>query len=422
VIAYLWWRRAARLGWFARLVELIYGLVNPALYLLFIQRGFELRRYAPLTAAAWALLAIVWGSRLWGGFERLRRADTGRLAVRAVLVLALLCLGAFLLKDVSGLVAGWPANGWQAAFSWVSIPLAINLGALYAIPALAALRHLRTTASAERWSERQEFFLLSPRVTAWSAAALAVLTAAVWIVRPSTAEVERRIVAHRGEILDAARRTGLDPRLIAAVVYVVQSDQTPFADAVERTAMGAWLADATNDFGFEVPFDLSVGIAQIKPLTAHAALVIYTAAAAPPPADDPLFAPAEEGSPKHLPFLGSPPLGARWKLSASAVAALVPLQSGVPPKPDLVEALFDDRQNIAMCALILALYAVQWESADPAWSVRERPEILATLYQRGFESSWPKANPRPDRFGERVRQVFDSPWMRAQFSPRPAAP
>jgi hypothetical protein len=66
-------------------------------------------------------------------------------------------------------------------------------------------------------------------------------------------------------------------------------------------------------------------------------------------------------------------------------------------------------------ALILALYAIQWESANPAWSLRERPEILATLYQLGVEKSRPKPDPRPHRFGERVRAVYESPWMREHF-------
>jgi hypothetical protein len=84
----------------------------------------------------------------------------------------------------------------------------------------------------------------------------------------------------------------------------------------------------------------------------------------------------------------------------------------------VVAVLFDDRQNIEMCALILALYAAQWEAANPAWSIRGRPEILATLYQLGFEKSWPKPDPRPNRFGEQIREVYDGAFIQRHFGSR----
>jgi hypothetical protein len=102
-------------------------------------------------------------------------------------------------------------------------------------------------------------------------------------------------------------------------------------------------------------------------------------------------------------------------LPAEAVGPLDPPFRTSIAKRDLVGALRDDRANLEVGALILALYAIQWESANPAWSIRERPEILATLYQLGFERSRPKPDPRPSRVGERVRQVYGSPWMREHF-------
>jgi hypothetical protein len=95
-----------------------------------------------------------------------------------------------------------------------------------------------------------------------------------------------------------------------------------------------------------------------------------------------------------------------------------PVYRGLVPKARIVENLFDDRLNIEMCALILSLYAIQWEAADPGWNIRQRPEILATLRQLGCEKSWPKANPRPNTPGERVGQVYESHWMREYFGPK----
>ena len=78
---------------------------------------------------------------------------------------------------------------------------------------------------------------------------------------------------------------------------------------------------------------------------------------------------------------------------------------------DVAAVLLDDRSNLAMCALILALYQRQWESANRDWNLRERPEILATLYQIGFARSRPHAAPRSNAFGNRVREVFGQSWL-----------
>ena len=61
--------------------------------------------------------------------------------------------------------------------------------------------------------------------------------------------------------------------------------------------------------------------------------------------------------------------------------------------------------------MILALYQNQWEAANPDFTLRGRPEILATLYQIGFARSRPHEAPRSNDFGQRVRDVFDEPWL-----------
>src|SRR5437867_10895448 len=81
------------------LVELPYGFCNPLVYLVILQRA-GMPGYAFLTGAAWGLFLLVWGCRLWGGFDRVRGAAVTRRCVRGLLVLALLCIVAFLVKDV----------------------------------------------------------------------------------------------------------------------------------------------------------------------------------------------------------------------------------------------------------------------------------------------------------------------------------
>ena len=88
-----------------------------------------------------------------------------------------------------------------------------------------------------------------------------------------------------------------------------------------------------------------------------------------------------------------------------------------PPIPvaaerhNVAQALLDAGSNLATCALILALYQNQWEMTNPDWSLRGRPEVLATLYQIGFARSKPHGAPRSNAFGTRVREVYDQPWL-----------
>jgi hypothetical protein len=81
-----------------------------------------------------------------------------------------------------------------------------------------------------------------------------------------------------------------------------------------------------------------------------------------------------------------------------------------------VAALNRPETNLETCAFLLALYQRQWENANPAWSIRQRPEILATLYQIGFARSKPHGAPRSNAFGTRVREVYEQPWL-SEFAP-----
>jgi hypothetical protein len=73
--------------------------------------------------------------------------------------------------------------------------------------------------------------------------------------------------------------------------------------------------------------------------------------------------------------------------------------------------LLNAESNLETCALILALYQMQWEATNPEWSIRARPDILATLYQIGFARSRPHGAPHSNAFGNRVRQVYEQPWL-----------
>lgn len=243
--------------------------------------------------------------------------------------------------------------------------------------------------------------------------------------RRSDASVRALIGAHRDSIISAAATYRVDPRLIASIVYVTHRDQlSPFRDAIERIVVSAWAVNLRGEAGLQGPdrmdelgtdespnlnraLDLSVGVAQIKPRTAQTASVLAMG-----------LTPDELPRPEFYSYRDVEPLGNAWILPAAARASAISPIAVPTPRHAVAGALLDPARNLAVCSLILALYQNQWEGTNPEWSIRERPEILATLYQIGFSKSKPHAAPRSNEFGTRVRQVYDEPWLGALMPAR----
>ena len=199
----------------------------------------------------------------------------------------------------------------------------------------------------------------------------------------------------------------MDPRLVASILFVTHREHTtPFQSALEEMAAHVWLADPKSHALISKALDPSLGLAQIKPKTMLTALWILRASSGHPSMPN-----------KH--YRDVPDLGDAFKRIPSPQLSQVPRPelTAEARKPEVVEALLDARQNIALCAFLLDLYAAQWETANVGWGIRHRPEILATLYQIGFERSHPKPDPRPNEFGQRVLEVFGEPWMQEHFGP-----
>ncbi|MEO8504380.1 MAG: hypothetical protein ABI609_10830 [Acidobacteriota bacterium] len=422
VLVFLLWRRdPRRFSKTVRWIEVFYGLINPLIYLLFAQSTFTLQRSSVLTSIGWTVWLSVWVVRLWGGLARTPQPLVARRVARLVLAASLLCVAAFFIKDAVAFRAYPSVPKFVSMAWWLGLSSLCNMAALYAIPAVLLLRLLRL-ATKDSWGEGEAFFVLSPRL-AMTSGPIVVLTLVLWYLPTPTSSVERRVLADRPVIREASERHQLDPRLLASILYVIERDHsTTLARQLERTAMGAWLTDTTDHVGLTETLDLSIGIAQIRPLTALTALVIYDAAKRRTKSVDDLPVDQTEWSlppgSSYKEFRGVPALDGHWRLPASAVATLRPTFIGLPSKESIVHELFDDAQNLEMCGLILALYAAQWQTTNPAWDIHDRPEILATLYQLGFERSRPKADPRPIPFGVRVREVYESNWMRANFAPQ----
>jgi len=274
--------------------------------------------------------------------------------------------------------------------------------------------YLRSTSS-------HGLFLLPDRAARLAVAGVigvALVTVALAAHRRSDAAVRKLVSDHRESILEAAARYDVDPRLIASIVYVTHRDQlSPFRGALEPLVIWAWATNLRREFGMRPPdrmdeigtdenpllnraLDVSLGLAQIKPRTAQTASVLATGRK-----------PDDLPKPAFFSYRDVEPIGDAWTLPAAAGASVRP-PIPVPAERHIVaNALLDAQSNLATCALILALDQNQWEATNRDWSLRGRPDILATLYQIGFARSKPHGAPRSNAFGSRVRQVYEQPWL-----------
>ncbi len=316
-----------------------------------------------------------------------------------------------------------------------AVPFALNvlrLCPLYLIPAVLLWDYLLSTSTPSgQASGRHGLFLLpdrAARVAVAGVVGVALVTFAFAAHRRSDAAVRRLVSDHRDSIRAAAARYDVDPRLIASIVYVTHRDQlSPFRGALERLVISAWGKNMRGDLGLGPPdrmdelgtdenpllnrsLDISVGLAQIKPRTAQTASVLATG-----------HKPDDLPRPAFYSYRDVEPVPDEWTLPAAVQTSVIsPIP--VPAERHIVaNALLDAQSNLAMCALILALYQNQWEATNPDWGLRGRPDILATLYQIGFARSKPHGAPQSNAFGRRVRQVYEQPWLGALLdtTPRP---
>lgn len=356
------------------------------------------------------------------------RSRAVRAGVRMLLAAALACVLLYTVKDAWLLIE----MDWSRRSPFTIALNVLRLCPLYLIPAVLLWDYLRSTAapSEHRASSRHSLFLLpdrAARIAVAGVVGVALVTFALAAHRRSDAAVRKLVTDHRESIRAAAARYDVDARLIASIVYVTHRDQlSPFRDALERLAISAWAMNLRREFGIGPPdrmeelgtdenpilnrsLDISVGLAQIKPRTAQTASVLAAG-----------VTPDELPKPAFYSYRDVDPIGDGWTLPAAARTSVAP-PIPVPAERHIVaRALLDARSNLATCGLILALYQNQWEATNRDWSLRGRPDILATLYQIGFARSKPHGAPRSNAFGTRVRQVYDQPWLGELLAaPRP---
>lgn len=399
-------RRWGRLG-----IEVIFGLFNPVLYLTILSAALPLRRpemewwFAPLHALACVLLIAIWGWRVGGaGFKP--ASSAARIGLCALLLASLACLLAFAVKDLQVLVRGGAVLG--DSNPWTLLLTALILCPLYLMPAVLLCDYLRATTG-QTTDQPKGFFLLSHRASRFAVAGvigISLVTFALAAQRRSDANVRKLVSQHAAAIQSAAARYDVDPRLMAAIVYVTHREQlSPFRDNIERLLTSAWASRVDSSNVLNHALDISLGVTQIKPRTALTASVLATG-----------YTPDTLPEPAYADYRHVEPVGAGWP---PPITAQTVLNSPLPVPSDqrtAAQMLVNAEANLETCALILALYQKQWEATRPDWSIRARPDILATLYQIGFARSKPHGAPQSNAFGTRVREVYEQPWLGELFA------
>jgi hypothetical protein len=430
--------------WGRLALEIAFGLINPVLYLAILTPSLPAFSFpdlssgakwwfAPLTTGAWILLTAFWTLRIFGAALD-TRSRTVRVIVRTLLMASLAWLLLYIIKD-AWLLAGIRTGTDGSTDPSFALALnALRLCPLYLIPAALLWDYIRSTSTPD-WQasgKRHGLFLMANRASRIAVAIVVgvmLVTFALAAHRRSEASVRKLVSNHRESIRAAAARYDVDPRLIASIVYVTHRDQlSPFRNALEHLIISAWARNMRREFGMRPPdrmdefgtdenpllnraFDISVGLAQIKPRTAQTASVLATGRK-----------PDDLPKPAFFSYRDIEPIGDEWTLPATTHATMT-APIAVPAERHIVaEALLDARSNLETCALILALYQNQWEATNRGWSIRERPDILATLYQIGFARSKPHGAPRSNAFGSRVRQVYEQPWLGELFDTPPRPP
>lgn len=380
-------------------LEIAYGLINPLIYLAIFDpyAAFGTRGRVDhwLASLAWVLLIALWTARV--GLPRASEASpVTRVWLSRLCLIGIACLLAFAARDLlrlltPGLFTGPREDPWLSRMFIVLV-----VGPLYLMPVTllgdyrARLVERTTPTGLLLLSRRAAMFI-------WLGVSLVTaFTIALSVYRPSEAAVRARVEALQPAITAAASRYGVDAALVAAIVYVTQREQIhPFRDELERFATNVFLFDDASHLSLAKAFDFSIGVAQIKPITAVTAVSLCH---------------AWDFNSKHRRDV--PQLGPEWELPEDEKDfCLPPTQPPPSDKPELVSALLSDDGNVAFAALILRWYQQQWRHANPTWDIANRPEILATLYQIGFEKSHPHGAPRSNAFGDRVAAVSREAWL-----------
>jgi hypothetical protein len=420
---------------FRHFLEILFGLVNPSLYLIFIFPAIwdlDLLHWKIFYVISFVVLGMFWALRFTAPKTLARGSVDGSVKIASFAALVLITGHgiAILLKTET---------------SW---PIAILLlpATLYLVPFFMALIYFISSASKRQGGRSIEhlFYLVDgSSQSTWRRGAITSLRAICLFLAFSPLIFRSKIdllmkdhsaksfvLEHKSLIAEASLTNHIDPKLLSALLYVSQIETDFWKPGFEALLSGVWIADDHDHFYVNRSLDLSLGPAQIKPLTAQTAIFLYYSKywmevikqrdlaksnqkIEGPEGVEVSFKP--RGTLSYKEYRGAWSGNDSWNFPAAKWAEVIPPFEEFPNRHQLVNLLTDEKSSIEICAFILGLYRTQWANDPTSPLMMERPDILATLYQLGFERSRPHGDPKPSNFGKRVSEAMNEKWLNELF-------
>lgn len=394
----------------------LYGLIYPSFYFLAVRTRSALGEWqlGEGTNTRWTIaigaVCMTWlASRLFDGLLTWTPLRFGPLVVdRSVALLGLgLCLW-FHARTIPALLwAPVTGNTFPPVFLFrVFIPQVCFLGSTL-VYGLAFFESMRPAP--ELWTAARARLAMP-----LAAAVMLVLFSPFWLSIPGVTHDEAIIKLRRNQsrIAEISKDAGLDPRLLAGIIYVAQTRDHPrlTGELIER--LGGELDRSHYGTEFWEPLDLlnpSCGLCQIRITTAYQTRVLHARIQANAGLSAPLPYHALGVTPESL-LPGVQTIAPRMSDSFIArffsVTYFPAARNEVDPIPDSESLSASEDYNLTIATAMLVLLRDQWFSQG--FSIDDRPEILATLYNLGYERSRPHADPRPNDFGRRVKAFMES--------------
>ena len=221
---------------FGRWVEFVFCFLHPIVYLALLKPTIipNLDRYAEFMGITWVAFGLMWLMRAFGGNVFVNRAKMKRTVKwlsAVVVLLILLHMGQdayYWYKDrvVTGTILTWVAG-------------------LYLLPLCVVIAYFRTTKQQDL---KTEIAFHSSRPFGYLIVGT-LLFRIGWEATPSQNRVQQLLNENAETIEYAARSRGLDPKLLAATIYVAQTEYGSLLRTnLENLIMDAWLFLACSYF------------------------------------------------------------------------------------------------------------------------------------------------------------------------------
>ena len=380
---------------YENLIEVIYCLLAPAIYLsivlntdiLYFSTGNTLLENSIFhNILAWIAISVYWIIRIIPNINN-KYSNVFTFLSKLSVYFCFLVLTLFIWKDYSFLLSRFTESGQNSSSTYSKIFDFL----FYIIPYFIGLRRLVQNQK-EDYLEKKESFVFFKRVQFISFFLVGLLLFNLF--QKTDIGIRLRLKSLNADINNYSQEYKVDRTLIKAIIYTNYKHYlNPIKLLAEYVALGLWALDDYNHLGWAKKFSVSVGVTQIQPTTAQKAILLGML------------------NYKNQSYYFSKQYRAaiveltpEWKIKDATLKIKTMHLDTIPPFQIALE-LVDPSNNIQYCAYTLYLFQSQWNSAN--YDISEKPEILASLYQIGFNKSIPKPNPVSNEYGKMVKEAYE---------------